>query len=569
MTKKKTTTALLCVLALGMSACGSVQPTAKSPTTSGKATTAAPSSKAATLTFESGPSGPLTRNFNPFSPSSAFGAVAGGEWLVYEPLLQFNLLKPGSIKPWLAKSYAWSNGGKTVTFHLRSGVTFSNGKPFTASDVAFTFNLLKKYPAINTGGLPIVSASAPNSTTAVVNFSQPSYVLLYYIASTPMVPMKPWSAVSNPSTYSNPKPIGTGPYVVSSFSPEGIIFSKNTHYWQASKLAVAKINTPVYDSNTGANLALENGTLDWAGNFVSNIKASYVGKSPSTHHYWDAPTSTVSLFPNLGKFPLNHLAVRQAVADAVNRSLLSTDGEGGEEPGATAPGSLTGLILPTDKSYLTSQTRRYTTTYNIAKAKAILEKAGWKMGKNGYFVSPSGKPLAFTIQDPSAFTDYMTDAQIMASELKKAGMHVTVSGVSTAAWTTNVHDGNFQSTIHWSHSGPTPYYLYDGWLNSALSAPLGKPATGDYERFTSPQADALLKKFANTQSAAAQKTAIVGLEKIVATQLPVIPLVYGVAWYEYDTAHFTGWPTPSNPYAVGQPAGPNMEIVLLHLRPVS
>lgn len=518
--------------------------------------------------MESSPTGPITRDFNPFSATSADN-ILGATNLIYEPLLQFDLLKPGKIYPWLAKSYTWSNGGKTITFDLRSGVKFSNGTPFSASDVAFTFNLLKKYPAINSGGLPLVNASAPSANKAVINFSSPSYVLLYYIASTPMVPASQWKSV-NPSTYADPNPVGTGPYVLSTFSSGGILLKKNPSYWQPGEPHVAKVDFPVYDSNTSANLALEKGALDWGGNFVSNIKASYVAKNPSTNHYWDAPLQTEALIPNLTKFPFNHLAVRKAVSVAIDRTVISDDGENFQQPPAIGPGSATALTLPNDKSYLTSQIKKLSTiNNNPSLAKSILEKAGWKMGKSGYFVSPSGKPLAFSIQDPSAYTDFMTDDQIMASELKKAGMHVTVSGVSVAAWTTNLANGNFQAIAHWGNSGPTPYYLYNNYLNSSLTTPIGKPASGDYERFHSAKADAYLKQFASTNSASTQKAAIVGLEKIVAQQLPIIPLFYGVAWDEYNTSHFTGWPTPSNPYAPGEPTGPFNEITILRLKPVA
>lgn len=562
------TASALCALGLGLAACGAhSSATSSSKSSSTTKSTSSSSAKNAVLTMESSPTGPITKDFNPFDSTSADN-ILGATNFIYEPLIQFDLLKPGTTYPWLATSYAWSNGGKTITFHIRSGVKWSNGTPFSASDVAFTFSLLQKYSSLNTSGLAITSASAPNATTAVINFSAPSYVLLYNIASTPIVPKSQWSSVGNPATYTDPNPIGTGPYVLTTFSPEGLTLTKNPHYWQAGKPVVQKVDFPVYDSNSSANLALEQGTLDWGGNFVSNIKTAYVAKNPAANHYWMPALQTEALFPNLTKFPLNSLAVRQAISDAVNRSIISADGEDNEQPPAIGAGAATGLTLPADKSYLTSATKKYTFQLNVSKAKSILQAAGWKMGSNGYFVSPSGKPLAFTIEDPSAYSDFMTDDQIMASELKKAGMDVTVSGVSVAKWTTDLATGNFQAIAHWGTSGPTPYNLYNNWLNSSLSAPVGQSASGDYERFNSPQADALLKQFASTSNTTVQKQAIVGLEKIVATQLPIIPLFYGVAWDEYNTSKFTGWPTASNPYVPGEPAGPFNEVTVLHLRPV-
>jgi len=79
--------------------------------------------------------------------------------------------------------------------------------------------------------------------------------------------------------------------------------------------------------------------------------------------------------------------------------------------------------------------------------------------------------------------------------------------------------------------------------------------------------DKLLAAYAATDNPAAQKADIAAIGKIVATQLPVIPIFYGVAWFEYSTKCFSGWPSPSNPYAPGEPDNPFDEIVLLHLTP--
>src|SRR5215470_4408310 len=87
-----------------------------------------------------------------------------------EPLVMFNIMKPTQAPiPWLATAYKWSDGGKTLTFTIRKGVKFSDGKPMTASDVAFTFNLLKNNPSLTPASPPPVpaSATAPNPTTAV------------------------------------------------------------------------------------------------------------------------------------------------------------------------------------------------------------------------------------------------------------------------------------------------------------------------------------------------------------------------------------------------------------------
>jgi peptide/nickel transport system substrate-binding protein len=547
-------TALGVVAALGLAACGSSAPS-----------TTSSSGKSSTLIMESSPSGPVSKDFNPFSSTSA-GNILGATNLIYDPLLQFDLLKsPATTYPWLATKYVWSNNGETITFTLRSGVKFTNGEAFNASEAAWEFNLIKANAGINTNGLPYAGASAPNATTLVINFTRPVYTLLYQIAGTPMIPKGIWSKVSNPLTYPDTDPVGTGPYKLSSFSPQAVFLTANTSYWQGAP-KVTKVEFPAYDSNTSANAALEQGQLDWAGNFVQNIKQDFVAKDPAHNKYWDYGLQTETLIPNLTQAPLNDLAVREAISDGIDRQEVSNVGEDTQQPAVQGAGSLTGITLPLDQSYVTPATAGYVATYNPAKAKQILEADGWKMGSNGIF-EKAGKPLAFSIEDPTAYTDFITDDQIMAQELKKVGMDVTVTGTSVQKWTTDLQTGNFQAIAHWGNGGPNPYFLYDNWLDTTITAPVGKLANGDYERYYNAAAEKDLQQFAATNNTTTQLNDVVSMEKIVATQLPVIPIFYGVAWFDYNTSNFTGWPSPSNPYAPGEPAGPFNEITVLHLKP--
>ena len=103
-----------------------------------------------TLVMESSPESTITQDFNPFVSTVAPQGM-GATGLVYEPLLQFDLAAPPKYYPWLATGYSWSNGGKSVTFTIRTGVKWNNGKPMTPADVAYTYNLVKANTAINLG----------------------------------------------------------------------------------------------------------------------------------------------------------------------------------------------------------------------------------------------------------------------------------------------------------------------------------------------------------------------------------------------------------------------------------
>lgn len=106
-------------------------------------------------------------------------------------------------------------------------------------------------------------------------------------------------------------------------------------------------------------------------------------------------------------------------------------------------------------------------------------------------------------------------------------------------------------------------------LASINTAPIGQPATSNWERWSDPTTDTLLQQYASSADPAVQQEALAGIQKIMVEQLPTIPLIYGATWYEYSTTRFVGWPDQQHPYAVPAPyAAPDVEVVLLNLHQV-
>jgi peptide/nickel transport system substrate-binding protein len=210
-------------------------------------------------------------------------------------------------------------------------------------------------------------------------------------------------------------------------------------------------------------------------------------------------------------------------------------------------------------------------TGSAAAAAQILQKAGYTKGSDGFFAK-GGKEVTLTITNPSAYTDYAQVDALVAQELKAAGINATFQGQSVDAWNADVASGNFQLTSHWSNGGITPYNMYDGWLDSALSSTA--TATGNYERLKDPAVDSMLAKLAGAESTADQTTALEPIAKYVAANLPIIPTTTSSQWFEYSSQNYTGWPTQDNPYETGQPSGTNNGpgsgtplVVIMHLTP--
>jgi peptide/nickel transport system substrate-binding protein len=539
-----------CLLA---AACGS------SGSSSGKQSGA---SGVLTLDNESGQN--WTCSFNPFNPSVNYLAVGP----VYEPLMFVNTLQSAKVTPWLATSSAWSNANTVLTFTIRHGVKFSNGSPMTAADVVFTFNLLKKFSGLDLNSIWSVlsSVAQKGSDQVVVTFKTASVPYFYYIADqVPIVPKSIWSAIKNPVTYPDANPVGTGAYKVSPCSPQNITMVPNTHYWQPGEPKIAKVDYPAFTSNNTANTYLANGQAQWGSQFIPSIKSFYLSKSPE-NHIWFPPVYNVTLIPNLKDPLLSNVAVRQAMAYAINRPRVSSIGEYGYEPAS----SQTGVVTPTFSSWLdSSAAARYGNyAYNPAKAEHILTAAGFKKGPNGIFVSPSGKPLAFTVINVGGFSDWVASMQVIAQDLKAVGIQLTPDNLATPDFDSRLYNGNFQLAYDSQTGGPTPYYELRQWLFSGNSAPIGKAAATNWERYGSPATDKLLNQYGVTTSSATQHQIVNQLEQVMLSDVPVIPVTEGVDWYQYSTSSFTGWVTQGNPFA--QPAiysYPDWGQTLLHLAP--
>jgi len=552
------------LLAAALAACGTTSSSSSGPGTpsSSGSTAAAPSG---TLVISDSQGTLWNCSFNPFNPSNLGQGTTMG--VVYEPLMFVDTLENAKVSPWLASSYAWSNGNKTLTFTIQPNVTFSDGTPMTAADVAFTFNLLKKFPGLDVNSVwTVLSSVTQSGSNVVMNFKATAVPYFYFVADqVPIVPMHIWSTISNPVTYADSHPVGTGAFTVSPCTPNNITYLANPHYWQPGLPKIAKVLYPAFTSNDPANTYLATGKAQWGSQYIPNINAVYASKSPN-NHYWFPPIGNVSLIPNLTLPGLNNVLVRQAMAYAIDRNQVSSTGEGGEEP----PANQSDIAVPTFSSWLDAAAQaKYNYGYNPAKAESLLQQAGYTKGSDGIYAK-GGQKLAFTAINIGGYSDWVASMAVIQSELKKVGIGLTPQNLAQNDYTARLYAGNFQLAYYNQTPGPTPYYEFRQWLYSAGSAPIGKNASTNWERYINPATDKLLDSYALTTDPAAQHAIVDQLQQIVLSEVPFIPMTQEVGWFQYNTGSFTGWPTPQDPYAIpAQYAAPDEGIVLLHLAPKS
>jgi peptide/nickel transport system substrate-binding protein len=511
----------------------------------GGATTSTGTSAANTLVVYTGQAGDYQINFNPYSPSSI-----GGIGAIYEPMFFVTAVNPKPT-PLLGTSYKWNTEGTELDITLRSGVKWSDGQPFTAKDVAFTFGMMLKTPAINTSGFDGVVA-ATDDTHVTVKWSHSAFVEgPNVLGRTFIVPEHLWKSV-NPTTDVMAKPVGTGPFLLGDFKAQAFTLKANPTYWGGAP-KVKAIRYLSLSGNTAGADALAAGTIDWQTGPVPNISkvsTTYPGYNEVTIPQNQVVLATCSTVALGCTGPQTDPAVRQAMYYAMDRTqidslaLHNTSGE-------ISP---TFALTTTQKSTISKAIAEpiAPSTANDAKAEALLTGAGWVKGADGIYAK-DGQKLSMTIEVVTGWTDYITAIDTIAQEFKKVGIAITTSQSSWNEWTNKKSMGSFQLVIDSLGQGPAsdPYYLYNNNFSTANTAKVGTSVALNYGRFSDPAVDAALVKLAaiNTTDTTARQVQFDIIQQKIVDNMPYIPVLTGGTTSEYHSAKFTGWPTLKNLYA--------------------
>jgi peptide/nickel transport system substrate-binding protein len=491
------------------------------------------------------------RNFNPLTTAAAarWPTLAG----VYEPLLVFNSVRSEYV-PWLAVSHEWREGNRVLRLTTRTGVLWSDGRPFTARDVAFTFKLLERYPALDGNGVWgfLDDVRAVDDRTVEFQFQRVYIPGFDELVAQRIVPEHIWSEIEDPVTFPNENPIATGPFTeVRLFRNQVFELGRNPRYWQEGRPYIEALRFPAYPSNDRANLALVFDEVDWAGNFVPAIDRVFVKRRPEHHHYWFPLTgSTIFLYANTAHVPFDDVRVRKALSMAIDRELL-------------VDVALYRYSRPADPTGLSDAFASWPTPeipesdnwvrHDIAGAEALLDEAGHVRGPDGMRRLPDGSLWRYEILTVSGWSDWVRASQVIARGLGDLGIDASVRTFDFSAWFQRVQEGRFDLTLGWSFEGPTPYVFYRWLMASATVKPVGETSMGNWHRYGSASADKALEAFEREPDPERQRRLGLELQQIFVTEAPAIPLYPNPSWAEYNTSRFEGFPSEENPYADPSP----------------
>lgn len=363
------------------------------------------------------------------------------------------------MRPALAESWEVSADQRVWTFHLRRGVTFHDGSPFTADDVVFSYRRIIDEQLTNVDKFSAVTdVTAVDPATVRITVSQPTPNLLTNLGG-----FKGMAIVSRKNVESGEiatRPVGTGPFAFAgATSGDSITLRANPDYWGPPP-RISGVTFRFISEPSTALSALQAGEVDWTDSIppqrVSQLRddeSLRLAVTPSNDYWY--------LALNDAKPPWNDVRVRQAIAYGIDRDAIVQ---------ATSYGTAAKnqLAIPEGNPWYTSYD---TYSYDIDKAKSLMAEA-------------NARPERLDMLVTSEYPETVTAAQIIADNLAPLGITVDIRTVDFATWLDEQNNGNFDM-------------LMMGWLGNIdpddfYYAQHHTEGTSNAQKFSDPEVDRLL-----------------------------------------------------------------------------
>jgi peptide/nickel transport system substrate-binding protein len=504
----------------------------------------------------------FTKNFNPYSGGGLpTNSIAQGAF--YEPLIA---VSAGGVqtKPWLARSWKWSNRNKTLTLALARNAKWSDGTALTSADVVYSLLAGRQDKTMDRIGITgvgnnIASIRAKGKYGVAITLkSADSQFIGATLNRAFVVPQHIWSKVADPATFTNPNPVGSGPFNrIGRFTTQDYVVNKNPNYWQPGLPKIACLEYVQASSNDAALALIQSGQADWTHNFVPNVEQAYEAKDPKHYHsFYSNRDYPISLVFDDTQYPYSLFAFRKAVSQAIDRRTVWKLGEYGYEPpadaiGLSGPVAGSGLFPEWVSDPAVKKLAAQMATYNPAAAKKTLTDAGFTY-KGDTLLDPKGNPVQLNIHVISGWSDWVASNQIITKNLRDIGIDSQVKlEASWGDWFPNAFSTKNPTLLWQVASRGSPYGYFYANLHPNAFIPSGQDGTpsGNWEHFASPKALPPLNQWKTTLVTAKQKQLATQLQKLWLQTLPVIPVMIGARWSTYSTKYFHCFPTQNNFYA--------------------
>lgn len=433
----------------------------------------------------------------PFAPMRQSGPHYVVTSFIYDTLLWRDETK---AIPWLAQSWSWNEARTALTLRLRSGVTWHDGQAFDSADVKFTFELLRANPELSSQG-ELISAylervETPNPNTVVLVLKRP---LLDFIEQVlcweKILPEHVWSKVGNKLAYQGPdRFVGTGPFKVKEYRQgEYYLYEANQAHFagrpRVDQLILRQVANPL--------LALRQGEVDAAQLSLTQAK-EFEGKpgfaltAPNPSYFY-----TVLVY-NTTRPPTNSREFRQAIAYGINRARIIEQGLQGDGILASA-----GTLHPESPGFA----EQLPLHYSLETALSLLQKLGYRR-QGDTLLDPQGRPAELPLLCRGQANTRI--CQLVQQDLARLGFKTEIRVLETGPTQQVLDRGDFLLNVN-GHGG-TFYFNPNPDFPALL--------------YKNPKFDELYKRWNETTSAAQRLRTGLELQRLLALELPKLPLYH-------------------------------------------
>lgn len=416
-----------------------------------------------------------------------------------------------NLQPWLATSWEQPDA-LTWVFHLRDGVRFQDGRPLEATDVAWTIRSMIDGTLITAKGGAFASIDridTPDRLTMVVHLKHPDPGLLFNL-SDGLFGVVPRGAGRDFGLH----PVGSGPYrFVSAIQDKDVILARNDSYWAgvpsppAGGHRIERVVFQVVPDTITSALELRKGSADLASNVITPDMIHELKRDPNVKIESGPNSAVMYMTFNVADPLLRDKRVRQAVACALDRQAIVDAIWRGQ-------GVLADTLLPVGHWAAASDIELAQYPHDVTRAERLLDDAGFPAGKDGV-------RLTLTIKTSTDETTRLL-AAVLQQQLRAAGIRLEIRSSEFGTFYSDVTHGAFQLyVLRWIGSNEDPdifRYAY-----SSASFP---PKGANRGHYVNPRVDVLLTAAASERDQAARRADYVEVQKILADELPSIPLWY-------------------------------------------
>ena len=434
------------------------------------------------------------------------------------------------LVPYLAEDYSVSEDGMTYTFQLRKGVSFTDGTPFTAEDVKFTFDYMKEHPYKWVSVSMVEEASVVDEHTVEIRLNKTYNPFLSDVAgSLPILPKHIWENVTEPETFTEPEAaISTGPFILENYDAAAgtYTFKANEDYFygdvQIDKLVIANV------SGGDSKEALLSGEIAAAPNI--SYKAAMSLKDSPEYTVLEGPGLSVTrLYFNFDEEAMAVKEIRQGMYHAVNLDEIVEKAYGGAGYAGSA-----GHVQPGTPWY-NPDVRQY--AYDVETAKKMLSEAGAADSNGDGILEYNGEEMSYTL----TFTENDEKlAELLVSYMKAVGIELVPQSADDATVKAAISEGNFELAFNTNGSfGGDPVFLSRFATVGADGAPSVTGQGG--KTWESEEYNRIYNESAVEQDDAKRHEQVNELQEIIAEELPCLTLYYKKAVAAYNNTIFDGF----------------------------